>query len=72
MFELESKSPDEITVITKKTTVRAVLGKNSKTSKTFTNLTAGRTYYIRSRAFIRIKGTRYFGAYSKATKIKCR
>lgn len=57
---------------TKKTTVRAVLGKNSKTSKTFTKLTAGRTYYIRSRAFIRIKGTRYFGSYSKPTKIKCR
>ena len=37
-----------------------------------TNITKGKTYYIRVRAYKTVNGTKYYGAWSKVKSIKCK
>ena len=48
------------------------IGSGTQVSTALTNLTSGRTYYVRIRAFKKVNGTKVYGAYSasKAVKVK--
>ena len=48
------------------------IAKQSTTSKTITNLTQKKTYYVRIRAYKKIDGRSYYGAWSKVLKVTCK
>ncbi|MBR1724795.1 MAG: hypothetical protein IJ723_07255 [Ruminococcus sp.] len=68
-YEIELSTNKKFTA---KSTVRARLGSNTKTAKTFTGLKKGKVYYIRARSYVKVGSKNYFGSCSKLTKIKCK
>ncbi len=54
----------------KKGVKTAAISKNSTTSKTIAKLTKGKTYYVRTAAYVKVGKKSYAGAYSKAKAVK--
>lgn len=53
-----------------KKSVTKVTVKKSKKKATVKKLKAGRTYYVRIRAYSKVNGKKYYGAWSKVKKVK--
>ena len=53
-------------------TVLDFLEKNPSKGKTIKKLKKGKTYWFRVRAYRTVTGTDYYGAWSKAKKVKIR
>ena len=62
-----STSKNFTTKTTKKVTVSGV----SSLSKTVTGLKAGKTYYVKVRAYKTVNGQKVYGAFSTSKKVKC-
>ncbi len=54
----------------KKGVKTVTISKNSTTSKTIAKLKKGKTYYVRTAAFVKVGKKAYVGAYSKAKSVK--
>jgi hypothetical protein len=46
--------------------------KNSTVTKTLSNLTKGKTYYVKVRAYKTVDGKKYYGSYSAVKSVKCK
>ena len=55
---------------TKKTTTTKTLKKNTTVSTTVKNLKSGKTYYVRTRSYKTVNGTKIYGAYSAVKTVK--
>ncbi|MBQ7066809.1 MAG: fibronectin type III domain-containing protein [Lachnospiraceae bacterium] len=53
-----------------KKNVKKVTVKKSKTKATIKKLKSGKTYYVRIRAYSKVNGKKYYGAYSTVKKVK--
>lgn len=62
----------QIVYATNKKFTKAVKIKTKKNTYTLKKLKKGKTYYIRVRAYRKVKGTVYYGKYSSTKKIKVR
>ena len=59
----------QIEYVTGKTTKKVSASVKSK-SKTISKLKKGKTYYVRIRAYKKVSGTTYYGAWSGKKKVK--
>ena len=55
---------------TKKTTTTKTLKKNTSLSATIKNLKSGKTYYVRTRSYKTVDGSKIYGAYSAVKTVK--